>query len=152
MKCRMARTARWILPLVGLCACAGRVRPPEGHDLARSGCADAPLVLVFGVAHPECDAGPGVRGALTISLQDPLPTLGSGTLPISAQGPTTALWCKSQNAPCHTAISGHLKVDGVDEGIAISGEYSVEFEDGTRLSAPFGAEWCPSIPPCGGIP
>jgi hypothetical protein len=152
MKCRMATTARWILPLVGLCACAGRVRPPQGHDLARTGCAEAPLVLVFGVAQPECNAGAGKSGVLTISLADPLPRLGSGTLPVSSEGPTTALWCKSQNAPCHSAISGHLTVNGVDNGIAISGEYSVEFKDGTRLAAPFGAEWCPSIPPCGGTP
>ncbi len=152
MKCRMATTACWFLIGAGLSACAGRVRPPQGHDLARAGCAEAPLVLVFGVAQPECNAGPGKTGALTISLQGPLPSLGSGTLPISNGGPTTALWCKSLNAPCQAAISGHLTVDGVDHGIAISGEYSVEFEDCTRLSAPFGAEWCPSIPPCGGIP
>jgi hypothetical protein len=128
------------------------VHPPDGHDLARTGCAEASLVLVFGMADPECDAEPGRRGTLTISVLDPLPALGSGTFPISVQGPTTALWCKSQNAPCHAAISGQLTVDGVDEGIAISGEYSMEFQDGTLLSAPFGAEWCPSIPPCGGIP
>jgi hypothetical protein len=152
MKCRMATAACWFLPLLGLSACAGRVRPPRGHDLARAGCSEAPLVLVFGVAQPECNAGPGKSGVLSISLQGPLPSLGSGTLPISAQGTTTALWCRSQNAPCHAAIAGHLTVNGVDDGIAISGEYSVEFQDGTQLSAPFGAEWCPSIPPCGGIP
>jgi len=148
----MPTTACWILPLVGLGACAGKIRPPQGHDLARAGCAEAPLELVFGVEQPDCRAGHGKTGALTISLKDPLPSLGSGTLPISARGPTTALWCKSKNAPCQTAIDGHLTVDGVDEGIAISGEYAVEFQDGTQFTAPFGAEWCSSIPPCGRIP
>ena len=106
------------------------------------------LELVFGLLEPECDSPPGKNGFLRFKLMEPLPKDGLATYKLGEKGTAGATWCSANEQTCVAAISGVLQINGLDHGIAVSGDYSVIFEHRPPIQGEFGAEWCAISIPC----
>lgn len=128
--------------------CATTPRPVEGHDLVFPSCTTSPLQLVFGLLDTDCSSGPDRRGSIRVELREALPVDGSGTFKLGEQGTASATWCSANEQVCVPATGGFVFINGLDEGIAVSGEYSMVFEKNRTIEGPFGAEWCSSSLPC----
>ena len=137
----------WLTLLYQL-GCATTPRAVEGHDFLLPSCDPLSLELVFGLLQPECDSAPGKRGVLRFKLGEPLPEDGVATYDLGEKGTASATWCSANEQSCLPAVSGVLRINGLDHGIAVSGDYSMIFGNEESIEGVFGAEWCATSVPC----
>ncbi len=137
----------WLTLLLHV-GCATKPKAVEGHDFVLPSCSPLSLELVFGLVETECDSTPGKKGSIQVTLLEPLPEDGLATYKLSEKGTARATWCSANAQSCVSAISGKLRIDGLDHGIAVSGDYSMIFENNQSINGQFGAEWCAASVPC----
>lgn len=59
-----------------------------------------------------------------------------------------ASFCRARYK-CRSAISATVKITSVDSGKYVSGQYSLSFQNGTRIEGVFDAKWIQVIALCG---
>jgi hypothetical protein len=137
----------WLTLLLQV-GCAVRPRSVEGHDFVLSSCNAPPLRLAFGLLKTDCDSVPGSRGNIIVDLRDALPADGMETYEIGEKGTASATWCSANGQRCVSASGGFVRINGLDEGLVVSGDYSLVFNKYRTIEGTFGAEWCPPSTPC----
>jgi len=131
-----------------IAGCAAKPKPVLGHDFVLPSCEPTATELVFGLIGPECASGVGKRGSIRVKLHTPLPSDGLGRYELGEKGTADATWCSANEQSCATAISGFIQINGLDHGMAVSGDYSMIFSRRQSIEGVFGAEWCGISAPC----
>jgi hypothetical protein len=130
-----------ILALVSS-ACGATFTPPVGFDSMTSACSttnEPLLVLTIGLGEFGCSEVPGEKGLLSISLPD----LSITEVPTVLEVEGSARYCDASGDNCSQSLSGTITIHGWESGVAVQGDYNLEFQEG-NLEGSFDGEWCDS--------
>ena len=130
-----------LLPMFFGCS----VRHLEGHDHYSEVCVDGTLELHLELGNTEidCSSGPSTSGQLRMSLApDSLLQL---PVELGVDDFIRAEWCDPE-MECIPITAGTLSLTGHEEGIALSGPYSFELADGSRIEGDLAAQFCDYSP------
>ena len=131
---------RQLLPLfIGLHGCS--VRHLDGHDRYSEVCVDGTVHLLLELGNQELDCESTGASAGQLQLQFNLSEPFVPPIEIEFENFSLAQWC-GQDAECIGVTAGSLLILAYEEGIAMSGSYAFELNDGTRIEGEHGAQLC----------